>query len=339
MLAPMRAVWVESPGRPEVLKVREIDAPSPASNQVLIDVQAASLNRADLLQRRGLYPPPSGTTPILGLECAGTVSQLGDDVRRTRLGDRVMTLLAGGGYAEQVCVHESLLIPIPSKLSFVEAAAIPEAFLTAQEALFSLGNLQPNQTVLVHAAAGGVGSAAVQLARQVGAEVFASVGSMEKANFVTTLGAQHVIQYRTEAFDEVIGLHAARGVDVIVDFIGAKYIEQHIDCLAPGGRLVVVGLLGGSKAQMDLGKLLHKRLQILGLIMRTRSIADKAAISRHFIRHSLPLFDDGRLRPIIDCTFPLRDVALAHERMEQNLNIGKIVLTVGRAAESTPAPA
>jgi putative PIG3 family NAD(P)H quinone oxidoreductase len=295
----------------------------------MIDVQATALNRADLLQRRGKYPPPKGESEIMGLECSGVVSACGSDVDPSRIGRRVMALLAGGGYAERVAVDAQMLMPIPDNLDFVKAAAIPEAFLTAHEALFTLGQLAPRQAVLVHAAAGGVGSAAIQLARTQSATIFASAGSPEKLELARSLGADHLINYKSESFAEVIAAQTGRtGVDVVLDFIGGSLWEQHASCLATAGRCVVIGVMGGAQATVNFGQLLFKRHQILGLVMRSRPIADKIAMTRHFARQFLPLFEAGHLQPIVDSVFDFDTVSEAHRRMEGNLNLGKIVLKV-----------
>ena len=337
----MLAVTFDQPGPPAVLTLRDVPDPHPGLGEVLIDVHATALNRADLLQRRGLYPPPPGASELLGLECAGVIAALGPGTSSAARGDAVMALLPGGGYAEKVVVHERLTLPIPEGMSFTQAAAIPEAFLTAQEALITLGRLQPNETVLIHAAAGGVGSAAVQLARVLGGRVLGTAGSDEKVEFVRKLGVG-AINYRKEDFEERLLEQSARhGADVIIDFVGAAYAEKHARCLAVGGRHVVVGLLGGTRAEVDLGRLLSRRQALLGLVMRTRSLADKIAIVEAFRRHFLPLFRDAQLRPLVDSVLPLAAAARAHERMEANQNLGKIVLQVKAAASaggSIPAP-
>jgi tumor protein p53-inducible protein 3 len=326
----MKAIVVTEPGGTENLRLAEVPDPELRDGHVLVDVKATALNRADLLQRRGAYPPPKGETDILGLECAGVVVQVGADVGSFRPGDRVMALLPGGGYAERVVVHEKMAIPIPPRLSFEEAAAIPEAFLTAREALFTLGRIHAGGTVLIHAAAGGVGSAAVQLAKKAGARVVATAGSADKLAKVQDLGADTLVNYRTEDFAEVtLAVTEKKGADVVLDFIGASYFSKHLSCLTVGGRLVVIGMMGGTHAELNLAQLLMRRLQILGLVMRSRPLTDKIAITQTFIRESLPFLADGSLRPIVDCVLPLAEAAKAHDRMEANENFGKIVLKVG----------
>jgi putative PIG3 family NAD(P)H quinone oxidoreductase len=326
----VRAVIVSEPGGPDKLQIVELPSPTPGTGEVAIEVHASALNRADLLQRRGLYPPPPGVTGVLGLECSGVVSALGPGCTGALpIGERVMVLLAGGGYAERVVVPEALAMKIPSGLGFEQAAAIPEAFLTAREALFASGQLTAGESVLIHAAAGGVGSAALQMALAAGARVFATAGGAEKCAWVRALGEAVVIDYKSSSFAQVIAEHTAgRGVDLILDFVGAAYAEQHAACLAARGRHVLIGLLGGATATINLGQLLAKRQTMTGLVMRTRSVGEKIALTRAFSRMHLPLFADGRLKPLVDSVFALEDVARAHEHMESNRNRGKIVLKI-----------
>ncbi len=322
----MRAIFAKTPGGPAVLELREVPDPTPRDEQVLVDVHATALNRADLLQRRGLYPPPPGEPESLGLECAGVVAAVGARVSRFRPGDRVMALLGGGGYAERAVVHERVALPVPEGLSFTEAAALPEAFLTAQEALFSVGKLEPAETLLIHAAAGGVGSAAVQLALLHGARVLATTGSDEKAALVRSLGATRVVNYKKEDFAEVSEREGLRPA-LIVDFVGASYWERHARILPRGGRVVVLGLLGGKKVEVDLSRLLSLGQRIEGMVMRTRTQEEKIALSERFASRFLSSFPHA-LRPIVDSVFDWHDVARAHERMESNENLGKIVLEI-----------
>jgi putative PIG3 family NAD(P)H quinone oxidoreductase len=324
----VKAVVVSAPGGPDKLELVELPDPTPGTSEIAIDIHASALNRADLLQRRGLYPPPPGTTEILGLECAGVVSALGPGCTGAlAVGERVMALLAGGGYAERVVVPEALAMRVPPALRFEQAAAIPEAFLTAREAMLVSGGLLAGESVLIHAAAGGVGSAAVQMARALGARVFATAGGSSKCDWVRQLGADVVIDHKSQDFAEVIGAETAgHGVDVILDFIGAAYAEKHAACLAVRGRHVLIGVLGGAQASINFGRLLHKRQSLIGIVMRSRSVQEKIELTRAFARSHLPLFDDGRLKPLLDSVFELKDVARAHEHMEQNQNLGKIVL-------------
>jgi putative PIG3 family NAD(P)H quinone oxidoreductase len=330
----MRVVRAIRPGGPEVLEVCQSPEPVPGPGELLLAVAATALNRADLLQCRGLYPAPAGVSDVLGLECAGTVIGAGPNTPSAAewLGRRVMALLPGGGYAERVTLPVELCLPVPESLSFTEAAAIPEAFLTAQEALFTLGALKPLETVLIHAGASGVGSASIQLARAVGARVIATAGSAEKCAQVSALGA-HAILRHSAPWAETLAAHLAetnnRGIDVIIDLVGAKALKDNLQLLNPAGRLVCVGLLGGTEATLDLALVLRKRLQILGLVMRSRSLRDKIAITRRFEREWLPRFGE-ELAPIIDSVFALSDVRAAHERMAANANTGKIVLLIAK---------
>lgn len=327
----MKAIVCSKVGGPEVLEVGEVSEPVPGEREVLIEVHAAGLNRADLLQRRGAYPAPPGASTLLGLECAGVVKALGSGISAAKVGDRVMALLPGGGYAERVVVNEQLLLPIPASLDFVNAAAIPEAFLTASEALFTLGRTEPGDWVLIHAAASGVGSAAVQLAKVAGARVIATT-SEKKVEAVRGFGVEHVVARETQDFARVaLELTGGRGVDVVVDLVGASYLAKHLECLAVLGRHVVVGLVGGAKAELDLGRVLSRRLSLLGLVMRSRPLADKIGVVERFRRQWLHRLDDGTLRPLVDRVFSLEHVAEAHRYMETNANIGKIVLKVHAA--------
>ncbi|HEX2676009.1 MAG TPA: NAD(P)H-quinone oxidoreductase [Polyangiales bacterium] len=324
----MRAVVFEQSGGPEVLRLADVAAPEPGEREIAIEVHASALNRADLLQRRGLYPPPPGASEILGLECSGTVVALGSGARRFTVGERVMALLAGGGYAERVVVHEDIALPIPERLSFEQAAALPEAFLTASEALLVEGELRSGQVVLVSAAASGVGSAAVQIAKARGAFVVGAA-SAHKLPAVSELGADVALDRNREDFVEA--LRAAthqRGADVILDFVGGSALARHQACLAERGRLIAIGLLGGATGNLDLGRLLMKRQQVRGLVMRSRSTREKVDLVQRFERELWPLLESGKLVPQLDRIFPLADVMAAHQRMEQNLSVGKIVLRV-----------
>jgi len=326
----MRAIVVRAPGGPEQLDLARVPAPELTSGTVEIEIKACALNRADLLQRRGHYPPPQGASEILGLECAGVVRSVAPDVAGIELGSRVMALLAGGGYAERAVVSAGLVMPIPKGFSFAQAAAIPEAFLTASEALFTLGAVGPGQLVLIHAAASGVGTAALQLAKLSGARVIACASTPEKLEFLRKLGADVVVNHRLEDFAQRCQEQSdGRGVDVILDFVGGAYAERHQTCLAVAGRWVVIGLLGGAQAKLDLAAVLRRRWQLLGLVMRSRPLAEKCAIVAAFQSRFLPEFGRGRLAPQIDRLYPWSEVRAAHERMEQNQNQGKIVLEIG----------
>jgi len=320
----MYAVTCQGHGGPDVLTLVEFPKPILTPDQILVRVRAAGLNRADILQRRGKYYPSPGESTILGLEVAGEVVEMGDRVTRFSIGDRVASLVGGGAYAEYCAVHSETAFIIPDHLSYIEAAAIPEAFLTAHEALFSLGNLKAGESVLIHAGASGVGSAAIQLAKQSGATVFTTVGHVEKIQKIKNLGADTIIQYKETDFSEVIG--AIHGVDVIIDFIGAEYFSKHLMILKSMGRLICVGMMGGTRSEIDLNAVIRKRLQIKGLVMRTRSIDDKAHLTRVFIEKWLLYFEDKKLCPVIDSVFPLKEVQAAHRYMESQMNVGKIIL-------------
>lgn len=324
----MLAITYKNNGGPEELKLTEVSVPTPGPFQLLVHVKATALNRADLLQRRGKYPTPPGESDILGLEIAGVVTALGDKVTRYQLGDRVFGLVGGGGYAEYCLIDHEVAMPMPDSLSFVEAAAIPEAFLTANEAIFTLGQLQPNERILFHAGASGVGTAGIQLAHCTGANVFATVGNAVKKSRIEAMNVS-VINYKEEDFvAKLKKITHNEGVDIIIDFIGASYLMQNLNSLRPDGRLICVGLMGGAKAEIELECILSQRLQIKGLIMRKRSLDNKRAITKRFSEKWLHLLAERKIRPIIDSVYPLKDAAKAHQRMEEHANIGKIVLQI-----------
>jgi putative PIG3 family NAD(P)H quinone oxidoreductase len=325
----MKAILFDRPGGPEVLTFAEVPDPKPGSGQILIRVRAAGINRADLLQRRGRYPPPPGESEILGLEVAGEVETLGSGVAGVAPRDRVFALVAGGGYAEKAVVDHRLALPIPARWSFTQAAAVPEAFLTAQEVLFTAGRLQAGETVLIHAGASGVGTAAVQMASQAGARVLATAGTERKIKAVLELGAEAGCLYKERDFVSWVGdVTRERWVDLIADPVGATYWERNVRCLRAGGRLVVYGLLGGGTVSADLWALMNRRVTVVGLVMRSRAPEEKAEIVRRFRIRWLPLLEAGVIRPVIDSVFPWDAVADAHRRMEANENVGKIVLDV-----------
>jgi NADPH:quinone reductase len=324
----MRAAVVSSPGGPEVFEIRELPEPSPGAEEVLVAVRATALNRADLMQRRGRYSGPPGIRDdVPGLEMAGVVVEVGDRVTRWKAGDRVMALLGGEGYASRVAVHERMLMAIPPNLSFEQAASIPEVFLTAFDAMFLQCGLQPGESFLVHAAGSGVGTAAVQMASISGCRVFGTAGSDEKLGKAAELGLNIGINYHNQDFAEVVAERTdGRGVDVILDVIGAEYWARNLQSLAMRGRMVIVGSMGGSKLEVDLGALMPKRLRVHGTMLRSRPLEEKAVLSQEFARRMLPLFASERLVPVIDSVFPLDEVADAHRLMESNANFGKIVL-------------
>ena len=326
----MRAVVITEPGGPDVLKVMEVDDPVPGPEDILVDVKASALNRADMLQRQGAYPAPFGSpSEIPGLEFSGVVLEVGDRVDSLKEGDRVFGLLGGGGYASRTITHHRMAVKIPAGWDFVQAAATPEVYLTAYDALFNRGNLQMGESVLIHAAGSGVGTAAVQLAHQAGAFVFGTAGSAEKLSGATDLGMNVGINYHEQDFAEVIKqVTSGAGVDVLIDFIGAPYWDKNIASLAVLGRLVEVGLMGGTKMEVDLRPLMAKRLQVCGTGLRGRTLGEKLEVTAQFRRHVLPHLASGSMKPIVDRTFSLEEVAEAHKYMETNANFGKIVLTI-----------
>ena len=327
----MRAIVIREPGGEDVLVPGDVPAPALGSADVRIRVTATAVNRADLLQRQGFYPPPPGASDVLGLECAGTVAELGPEAHGFRIGDRVMALLAGGGYAEEVTVHHGSVLPVPDTMRDEEAGAFPEVFLTAYSNVFmdGLGALRPREAVLVHGGGGGVGTATIMLCREAGHPCFVTVGSDDKARRCEALGATAAINYKTEAFDErVKALTDGTGVGVVLDHIGAKYLTKNLASLAIGGRLVEIGLMGGAQSEINLALLLARRLAVIGSTLRTRSVEEKTAIVRGLrdrFGHSLAA---GRLKPAIHAVLPLERAADAHRMMKASEHFGKIVLTV-----------
>lgn len=325
----MQAIIVKSPGGVDQLAIESYEMPTPGPNELLVKVEATALNRADILQRKGKYPPPEGASELIGLELAGTVAQTGGNVKKWREGDRVFGLLPGGGYAQYAVIHEDMAMPAPSYLSFEEAAVIPEAFLTAFQSLVWLGKIQNQEKVLIHAGASGVGSAAIQLAATFQAEIMVTA-SAAKHEFCLNLGAHQAIDYKNESFEErVRELTGGKGVDLILDFIGGSYFSANINSLALDGRLIMLALMGGAKPeQTDLRKVLGKRLTIIGTTLRTRSLAYQIRLTQEFKNYAFPLFESGKLRPVVDKVFDWKDVAEAHTYMEENRNAGKIALKV-----------
>ena len=328
----MRAILVREPGDESVLTLGDAPPPTLGPADLRIRVRAAGVNRADLMQRQGLYPPPPGASPILGLECAGDVVEVGPQAHGFRVGQRAMALLAGGGYAEEVCVDHGSAIPVPDRMTDEEAGAFPEVFLTAFSNLFlpGLGALAAHESALVHGGGGGVGTAAILLLREAGQRCIVTVGSAEKAGRCLALGASDAIDYRTEDFAARVGaLTDGRGVDVILDHIGARYLAQNLSALAVGGRLVEIGLMGGAQAELNLGLLLMRRLAVIGSTLRSRSLSEKAAIVRAFRDRFGNALAAGRLRPVIHTVLPLAEAAQAHRLMKASDHFGKIVLRVG----------
>ena len=325
----MKAIVRIGDGGPEVLQLSEVPAPIPTATQLLVDVHATALNRADLIQRRGGYPPPPGESEILGLEIAGTVTALGSAVEGVSEGDRVFGLVGGGGYAAQAVLDYRMAMPIPDRWSFEEAAAVPEVFFTANENIFTLGALSAGETILIHAGGSGVGTAGIQIAHHAGADVFVTAGTPEKIDKCKALGAIEGINYKTTDFVAAIErLTGAEGVDVVLDFIGAPYLERNLSILKTKGRLLQVGLIGGATAEINLGMLMRNRLKVIGSVMRPQSIDEKIAITQRFVDRWLPELKRGVLQPIIDTVFPLAEARQAHTYMEANRNFGKIILKV-----------
>lgn len=326
----MKAVQLTTFGDPDVLSWASAPDPRVGPHQLLVKVKATALNRADLLQRRGKYPAPAGDSPILGLEIAGDVVAWGSEVAGFSVGQRVFGLVGGGGYAEYCVIDKEMAILIPSTWDYVQAAAVPEAFFTADETVFTLGELKEGETILIHAGASGVGSAAIQMAVYSGATVFTTAGSAEKIVRLNEFGIKAAFNYHTQDFAAEIKQQTdQQGVDVIEDFIGASYFPQHLLLLKERGRLIQVGTMGGTRCEIDLSVVLRKRLQIKGSVMRTRSLADKREICQRFCQRWLPVLVQGHIKPVIDRVYPIADVVAAHQRMESNQNFGKIVLAVG----------
>lgn len=325
----MKAIVCKDKGGPEVLILSDLPTPEPKADDLLVRVRASALNRADTLQRRGLYPPPPGDSEVLGLELAGEVAGWGSGVSGFTEGDRVFGLVGGGGYGEYALLDAQMAMPIPEGWDYVEAAAVPEVFFTANETVFVLGGLQQGESLLVHAGGSGVGTAVIQMAHHIGAKVYFTAGTKEKIDAAMALGADAGINYKTQDFaEEVLKLTGGRGVDVVEDFLGASYLEKNMEVLATAGRLVIVATMGGMKAEINLNLVMRKRLRIFGSVMRSRPLRDKREITRRFMERWLPVLSAGQIKPVIDSRFPLAEAKQAHERMESNLNFGKIMLTV-----------
>jgi putative PIG3 family NAD(P)H quinone oxidoreductase len=326
----MIAIEIREPGEPDVLVPVERPRPSPGSGEVLIKVAAAGVNRPDVFQRRGRYPPPPGASDIPGLEVAGTIEALGADVREWRVGDTVCALVAGGGYAEYCTAPGPQCLPVPRGLDVVAAAAIPETFFTVWTNVFERGRLRSGESILVHGGSSGIGTTAIQIARARGARVFATAGTAEKCAACERLGAERCINYREADFVDVINkLTGGRGVDVVLDMVGGEYFPRNLDVLAVEGRLVEIATLHGVKAELNIQTIMQRRLTVTGSTLRARPVAEKGAIARAVREHVWPLVESGAVTPIVFKTFPLRDAAAAHRLMESGEHIGKIVLTIG----------
>jgi len=318
----MRRV-IHAPDKP--LSLVTDDVPRPGAHEILIKVEAAGVNRPDLQQRAGLYPPPPGASPILGLEAAGEIVELGSGVTRWHVGDKVTALLAGGGYAEYAVAHEGSALPIPSGLSMAEAAALPETVFTVWANVFQTGALKQNETLLVHGGASGIGTTAIQMARTYGARVIATAGDASKVKLCERLGAERCINYRTEDFEMIV--RDMGGADVVLDMVGGSYIQKNLDVLNDHGRLLMIAFLQGPTAQLNLMRLMLKRLTITGATLRSRSVEEKARIAAEVERNVWPWIESGRVKPVIDSTYPLTEAEQAHARLQSGAHAGKIVLT------------
>jgi NADPH2:quinone reductase len=327
--ARMKVIEVPQPGGPEALVLGERPVPQPAPGEVLIEVAAAGLNRADILQRRGLYPSPPGAPSYPGLEVAGTIAALGANVTEFKVGDAVCALLQGGGYAEFCSVDAGQVLPIPGSLDKVEAASLPEAMFTVWSNVFGFGRLQPGETLLVHGGSSGIGVAAIQLAVALGHTVFATAGSADKCRFCESLGARRAIDYKSEDFVVEIGKATdGRGVDVVFDMVGGSYVPRNLQVLATQGRLVMIAAQGGAKGEIDVLRIMQQRLVITGSTLRPRPVEFKRAIRDQLLATVWPLIAAGRIRPIVDSVFALAAAPQAHARMESSEHIGKIILAL-----------
>jgi putative PIG3 family NAD(P)H quinone oxidoreductase len=332
----MKAIVVH-PKRPSpVLSWEEVATPVPGAEDVLVEVHATAVNRADLLQARGLYPPPPGDSPILGLELAGRIQAAGSNVQGWRPGDRICALAPGGGYAEQAVLPQGLLIPLPDDWPYQSGAAVPEVWLTAYSNLCLEGGLAPGESLLVHAGASGVGTAAIQIGRELGARVLVTAGSEEKRARCRQLGAELAIDYRGEDFAEAVMTHTDhQGVDLILDCVGGPYLAQHLEVLKPYGRLITIGVLGGARGQLDMATVLMKSLTLKGTRLRARTLEEKTALTRQFRDRIWPRLVSGNIAPVVDRVFPIAAAGQAHQYVSENRNIGKVILEVQPAAEET----
>lgn len=325
----MKAIIVQTEQKERVMVWQETAGPGYGADEVLVDIHAAALNRADLMQRAGNYPPPPGASDILGLEMAGKIAAVGAEVTGWKVGDRVCALLPGGGYAEQVNVPYKMLMPLAGEWSYEQGAAIPEVFFTAYLNLFMEAGLKKGETVLIHGGASGVGTAGIQLAHQAGCRVFVTVGTDEKAARCQELGADLAINYKNEDFAERIRTHTNnQGVDVIMDMVGAAYLERNLQLLNVYGRLVFISTLSGGQTHFNIGDLMRRRLRLIGSVLRPRSVAEKVEIKERFMAQFWPSLLDGTIQPVIDSVYPIEQVEAAHRRMAENKNIGKIILKV-----------
>lgn len=327
--AQMTAIGISKPGGPEVLVPEQRPVPKPGPNEILIKVAAAGVNRPDVLQRLGLYPVPPGASDLPGLEVAGEVVALGDGVTKRKIGDKVMSLVAGGGYAEYCLTHETHAMSVPKGFSITEAGAVAETLMTVWHNVFERGGLQPGETLLIHGGSSGIGTMAIQMAKAHGAKVFVTVGSQDKVDACLKLGADAAINYKTDDFvAKTKTLTDGAGVNVILDMVGGDYIDRNYEAAAVEGRIVQIAFLGGPKATPNFSKLMMKRLHHTGSTLRPRSVADKAAMVSAIEAKAMPWLADGRVKPLMDSSFPLKEASKAHQRMESSQHIGKIVLVV-----------
>lgn len=326
----MKAILIQEPGGAEKLYLGEAPLPEMGTQELRVKVAATAINRADTMQREGNYPVPPGASPILGLEMAGEVEAIGNGVTKWRVGDRVFALLAGGGYAEYAVIHEDMALPVPQNMSLEQAAGIAEVYLTAMQGLFWLGELAPQENVLIHAGASGVGTAAIQLAKLQQSHVIVTASSAAKLKTCQDLGADVAINYKEADFvEKVREATAGQGADVILDFVAAAYFQRNLNCIALDGRLVILSLLGGTKVEnWSLGQLMQKRLKVMGSTLRNRSFDYKVKLSQDFAARFLPKFETGDLQVVVDSVLSWHEVQKAHERLENNLNTGKIILKI-----------
>ncbi|GGV72679.1 MULTISPECIES: NAD(P)H-quinone oxidoreductase [Streptomyces] len=323
----MHAITISAPGGPEVLSWQEVPDPVPGDGEVLVEVTAAAVNRADIMQRRGYYDPPPGASPYPGLECSGRIAALGPGVSGWAVGDEVCALLAGGGYAEKVAIPVGQLLPVPRGLDVKQAAALPEVTCTVWSNVFMIAHLRPGETFLVHGGSSGIGTMAIQLAKAVGAKVAVTAGTKEKLDRCAELGADILINYREQDFvEEIARATDGAGADVILDNMGAKYLDRNVRALAVNGRLAIIGLQGGVKGELNIGALLNKRGAISATSLRARPLDEKAAIVAAVREHVWPLIADGHVRPVIDREVPMHEAAEAHRIVEESTHIGKVLL-------------
>ncbi|MEU6222351.1 NAD(P)H-quinone oxidoreductase [Streptomyces sp. NPDC047042] len=325
----MRAITIPEPGGPEALVWAEVPDPVPGEGEVLVEVVAGAVNRADLLQRQGFYNPPPGASPYPGLECAGRIAGIGPGVSGWSVGDEVCALLAGGGYAQKVAVPAGQLLPVPRGVDLKRAAALPEVACTVWSNVFMISHLRPGETLLVHGGSSGIGTMAIQLAKAVGARVAVTAGTKEKLDQCAELGADILVNYREQDFVEELGqATGGTGADVILDNMGAKYLDRNIRALAVNGRLAIIGMQGGVKAELNIGALLTKRAAVTATSLRARPSAEKAAIVAAVREHVWPLIEAGQVRPVVDREFPMSDAAAAHRLVEESTHVGKVLLVV-----------